>query len=77
MKVDSQMDKIRANKTIIAFSDIFKHCSKEVAMMYFGKIVNNLKASKLGYVNIKITARFFREYSKTRPESQKQFADLI
>lgn len=31
----------------------------------------------MGYLNIKITARFFRDYSLLRDESQTQFADLL
>ena len=76
-EADAYLDKMLANKTVIAFSDIYKHCSKELAIHYFAKIVCNLDAGRHGYVSIKIAARFFREYSKTREQSHSQFADLI
>lgn len=65
---------------MIAFTDIFKHS----AYIYFGKIVENLKQvslanvtnfassqGKLGYLNIKIAAAFFKE------KTNAQFADII
>ena len=68
-KADQYLDKVLANMTVIAFSDIFKHASKDLALLYFGKIVNNLTTGKMGFLNIKIAARFFREFSKLRVET--------
>jgi hypothetical protein len=66
-----------ANKTCIAFCDILKNASTELALSYFEKIVQNLQGGVLGFLNIKICAKFFRDYSILRTESQTQFADNL
>ena len=42
-KADKYLEKVLANKTVIAFSDIFKHTTKVQVMLYFEKIVNILE----------------------------------
>ena len=73
----SYLNESLATKAISAFSEILRLSTIEVIFAYFGRIVENIKENRHGYLSINIASQFLRLFFNKENWTREGLVDKL